>query len=104
MFASGGRWGKLLAGGCGVGVWLLGLVRVGIVRVCLVPLFLFCSVFSVVFICWLLFSVLSREVELVILCFWLLVVCVLFDQFMYMPIVYINEFWRETLLIPQVQK
>ena len=34
----------------------------------------------------------------------LFMACVLFTQLMYILIVYMNEFWLETLLIPRIQK
>lgn len=77
--------------------------------VCLVPLFSFLfNVFSCVYLfvfvdcC---FHLLSREDWVGNFVFLVLfVACVLFPQLVYMLIVYMNEFWLETLLIPRIQK
>ena len=97
MFANGGRWGK-----CGERVVGWGWI----VRVCVWSLFFFfCSMFSVVFICWLLFPFVVKGGWVDNFVFLVLfMACVLFPQLVYMLIVYMNEFWLEALLIPRVQR
>lgn len=95
--------GEVLAGGCGWGG--VGNELLGGVELCgcvFGPSFSFLfNVFSCVYLL-IVVSICCQE-DWMILCFWLLMACVLFTQLMYILIVYMNEFWLETSLIPRVQ-